>query len=114
MIRDIKSKLTNDQIFALETMMNIVEALKPRTIDEKVAYSVSIGIAEKVNKLYIKTTKSTDLFSTDKTTKITLNFHEGYSLLVLIETYLRTLDKESKAHNDLLQLALFLHDEIAK
>lgn len=114
MIRDIKPNLKIDQVFALEKLMNEVEKKKPKTIDECVAYSVSLEIAEKINKLYVKTTKSTDLFSKDKTVKMSLKFFEAYSLLVLILTYLKTIDKESKPHNDLLTLALFIQDEFAK
>jgi len=114
MLRDIKPKLKIDQVFSLETMMNVLEGLKPRNLDEKVAYSVSIDIAEKVHKIYVKTTKRTDLFSTDKKLNFNLKFHEGYTLAILIATYLKTLDKESKSHNDLHQLVLFLQDEFAK
>lgn len=113
-LNPITAKLTIDQIVALESMMCSLEKYKPKSIEEKVTYSVIIDLSDKINKPYNKIIKSTDLFNANKKVKIQLKFHEAFALVGFVDMHLKTLHKESKPHNDLLQISLFLQEEFAK
>lgn len=113
-LQPINAKLTIDQIVALESMMCSLEKYKPKSLEEKVTYSVIIDLSDKINKPYNKIIKSADLFSDGKKIKLQLKLHEAFALLGFIDMHLKSLHKESKSRNDLLKLLLFIQDEFAK
>lgn len=113
-INPINVKVSIDQIVALESMLCSLEKYKPKSIEEKVTYSVIIDLSDIISKPYNKIIKSTDLFSSDKKVKLQLKFHEAFALIGFIDMHLKSLHNQSKPHNDLLQISLFLQEQFAK
>ncbi|RTY64391.1 hypothetical protein [Flavobacterium sp. LB2P53] len=111
-MKPIKTKVTPDQIMALEKLMNQIEDYKAISLEEKVTRSVLFDISDKIHARYRKIIKSVDLFSNKKLIGLELKFHEGYALYSFIQIFLPKIPNQEKAHNDLLKLSLDLHQKL--
>lgn len=108
----IKTKVTPDQIMALEKLMQQLPNFKPTQELQKVTKSIITDVADKVHSRYRKISKSPNLFNEKKKTTIELKYHEAFALTVFIELQLPTIPTMEKAHNDLLMLRNYLHPKL--
>jgi hypothetical protein len=111
-MKPIKTKVTPDQIMALEKLMEQLQDFKPTTISNKVVKSVLEDVADKIHVRYRKIIKSADLFNTKKTISLELKYHEAASIHTFIQMAISNIPKEEKAHNDLLRLSNLLHPKL--
>lgn len=111
-MKPIKTKVTPDQIMALEELMEQLVDFKPTAISNKVVKSVLEDVADKIHVRYRKITKSTDLFNAKKPIGLELKYHEAASMHTFIQMSLPNIPKQEKAHNDLFKLSNDLHQKL--
>ncbi|MDI6049584.1 hypothetical protein QLS31_07055 [Flavobacterium sp. XS2P24] len=111
-MKTIKTKVTPDQIMALEKLMEQLVDFKPPAISNKVVKSVLEDVADKIHVRYRKIIKSADLFNAKKTIGLELKYHEAASIYTFIQMSLCNIHKEEKAYNDLLKLSNYLHQKL--
>lgn len=111
-MKSIKTKVTPDQIMALEKLMEQLVDFKPTTISNKVIKSILEDVADKIHVRYRKIIKSTDLFNTKKTISLELKYQEAASMHTFIQMSLPNIPKQEKAYNDLFKLSNDLHQKL--
>lgn len=111
-MKPIKTKLTPDQVFALEEIMKHLPKFTPTQELEKVTKSIILEVADKINVKYRKIVKSHDLFNARTKISFELKYHEAFALVVYTELMLPAIDSTTKPHNDLLMLHNHLHQKI--
>lgn len=111
-MKPIKTKLTPDQIMALEKLLEKTLTHVPTTTDQKLTKSILTDVSEKVHKMYRSVIKTTDLFNEKKTKSLTLKWHEAGVLEAIILFSLQGIPVTEKAHNDLLMLSNQIHPKL--
>lgn len=111
-MKPIKTKLTPDQIFALDKLMEQLPDYQPKKELEKVTKSILMDCEDKIHTRYRKILKSQDIFNQNKTVSLELKYHEAFALTIFIELQLPTIPALEKKHNDLLMLRNYLHPKL--
>lgn len=112
-MKPIKTKVTPDQIIALETLLEQLPNFNPTEQMAKLTKSIITDVADKVHSRYRKVIKSHDLFDSKKTVGLVLKYHEAVAITIFIELMLPGISPSLKKHNDLLMLHNYLHQKLA-
>jgi hypothetical protein len=106
-------KLTADQVFALEKLLQQVYNLYPATTQEqKATRSIAFDLDEKFSSKRKQIIKNNNLFEQKKRYKISLKYHEALALQRIIFDLLDTVNSE-KPKFDLKNVHDFLHQKLA-
>lgn len=110
---NIEPKLTADQVFAVAKLLEqVYETYPSSNPDQKLVRSISFDLADKFTTKQRTVYKSNSLFDTKKKYKMTLKYHEAFTLYAIVQYFLPMIPKEEKAHNDLLKLSTYLHPKL--
>jgi hypothetical protein len=112
-MKPIKTRLTPDQIIALETLLEQLPNWTPNDQIARLTKSIIVDVADKVHSRYRKVIKSHDLFDAKKTIGLELKFHEAFAVTIFIEIMLPKIPPTLKKHNDLFMLHNYLHQKLA-
>ena len=112
-MKPIKTRLTPDQIIALETLLEQLPTFTPIEEMAKLTKSIVTDVADKVHSRYRKMIKSNSLFDAKKTIGLELKYHEAFAIVIFIEIMLPTIPPMVKKHNDLFMLHNYLHQKLA-
>lgn len=86
-----KLAFTPDQVLALEKALNQLNGFQPIKPEQKVVLSICLETADKINKIYRKIIKETDLLAEKKKTKVELSYHQMWALFQYVNTLLPTV-----------------------
>lgn len=111
-MKPIKTKVTPDQILALEKLMEQLPQFTPSQELQKVTKSIMTDVSDKIHVRYRKIIKSQDLFNSKKKIALELKYHEAFATTIFIELMLPTIPTLEKAHNDLLMFRNYLHPKL--
>ena len=108
----IELKLTADQVFATSKLLENAFLFKPVNKEQKVAQS----IVQDLNVIFSKKNRSlldkNTLFDCKKKYNITLRFHEAYSLFIVLQSLLHTVN-DIYSKTILGKIKDFLHQKLA-
>lgn len=112
-MKPIKTKVTPDQILALEKLMAQLPQFTPNQELQKATKSIMADVSDKIHVRYRKIITSHDLFNSKKKIAMELKYHEAFATTIFIELMLPTIPILEKAHNDLLMFRNYLHQQLA-